>query len=389
MYLDGHSHHLTTESGVHSQQPYKIKNKDQNYDVPVIQTKYEFEYAGLIDVTFKEDNTKIIDTSNLTLEQVKTKVNADEEALAKKGVVTTKITNIETEKNTKLGEVIGSTEVSMSKANKKYKEIPLGNFCTDAYRYVYDADCAMINCGGLRGNVSGDESTGNITKSDMLDANAFGNELVCIETKGQNIIDALEFGARNLIKDIKVEPAGEVGCSPIYDVSGISYEINLGVNPDISTDDKGNLISIGNNRRVSNVKINGNDIDPSKTYKVAGSCYVLTDKGEGLTTFSRGDTKVIPQDNSMKDYEALIEYVKGNEFSGGLQGLNGVIPASLYGNIQGRIIRSDMVKIVTYDDNGADINLENLPLDQKKIEGLNLVLAGDTGLARNNYRLVG
>lgn len=57
-----------------------------------------------------------------------------------------------------------------------------------------DADVAFVNGGGIRVSIP----AGDITLGDILQVHPFGNALCVVEATGQQILDALEWGARNV-----------------------------------------------------------------------------------------------------------------------------------------------------------------------------------------------
>lgn len=84
-------------------------------------------------------------------------------------------------------------------------------------------------------------------------------------------------------------------------------------------------------RRVSHVLVGGEPLDPAGTYTVAGSDYLLTGHGDGMTAFD-GCTMLAEQIGV--DNQVLIEYITvtlGGEIGGDY--------ADPYG--QGRIVIHD------------------------------------------------
>ena len=81
-------------------------------------------------------------------------------------------------------------------------------------------------------------------------------------------------------------------------------------------------------RRVQNVKIGGEDIDPEKTYTLASHNYMLKNGGDGYSMFA--GCKVL-QDEVMLDNQVLINYITGT-----LGGVVGESYAEPYG--EGRIV---------------------------------------------------
>ena len=80
-------------------------------------------------------------------------------------------------------------------------------------------------------------------------------------------------------------------------------------------------------RRVQNVMVGGEPLDPAKTYTVGGTDYVLLNNGDGNTALS-GVT--VLRENITADYQALMDYI--TETLGGSVGSD---YADFYG--QGRI----------------------------------------------------
>ena len=70
-------------------------------------------------------------------------------------------------------------------------ETNLGDLCADAYLDQSGADIAFVNGGGIRISLP----KGDITLNDILKVHPFGNSMCVIEVTGQQILDALEWGA--------------------------------------------------------------------------------------------------------------------------------------------------------------------------------------------------
>ena len=193
-------------------------------------------------------------------------------------------------------------------------ETNLGDLCADACRQQSGADIAFENAGGIRESIS----KGDITKGDLLRVHPFGNSLCVIEVTGQQVLDALEWGARS----IPDENGG------FLQVSGLSYVIDPNVPTPCIEDENTMFVGIGDGeRRVSDVKVNGEDIDPEKTYTLAGNDYMLLDHGDGFTMF---DGCTLLRDRFKLDNQVLIDYLTEE-----LHGAIGEEYADPYG--QGRI----------------------------------------------------
>ena len=73
-------------------------------------------------------------------------------------------------------------------------ETNMGDLAADAFREMSGADIGVINGGGLRKGMS----KGDITYGDIIAVFPFGNTVSMIELTGQQMLDALEWGARGV-----------------------------------------------------------------------------------------------------------------------------------------------------------------------------------------------
>lgn len=193
-------------------------------------------------------------------------------------------------------------------------ETNLGDLCADAYRDQSGADVAFVNGGGVRVNIN----AGDITLNDILKVHPFGNAMCVIEVTGQQILDALEWGAHGI--------PGENG--GFLQVSGLSYEIHSYIESPCKSDENSLFTGIEGERRVKNVLIGGEPIDPEATYTLASHNYMLLDHGDGYTMF---DGAPLLQDSVKLDNQVLIDYITGT-----LGGVIGPEYEDLTG--QGRIV---------------------------------------------------
>ena len=150
-------------------------------------------------------------------------------------------------------------------------ETNLADLCTDALRVRTGADIAVLGGGGIRVSIP----AGDVSMKDIYEVFPFGNEVCVIEATGQQILDALEWGAY-------LVPAENGG---FLQVSGLTYEIHTYIESTCTKDVNGMFTGIKGERRVRNVKVNGAPIDPDALYKVAGCSYWMLEKGDGQTAF--------------------------------------------------------------------------------------------------------
>ena len=92
-------------------------------------------------------------------------------------------------------------------------------------------------------------------------------------------------------------------------------------------DDENSFVEVSGERRVQNVLVGGEPIDPEATYTLASHNYMLKSGGDGMVMF-KGDP--ILQDEVLIDNQVLINYIVDT-----LGGVVGEDYADPYG--QGRI----------------------------------------------------
>ena len=179
-----------------------------------------------------------------------------------------------------------------------------------------DADIAIVNGGGIRVNIN----KGDITLNDILKVHPFGNSLTVIEATGQQVLDALEWSVHSL--------PGEFG--GFDHVAGLTFEYDSTIPSPCVQDDNQMFDHVDETmeRRVRNVKVGGEPIDPKKIYKIASHDYQLLENGDGYTMFK--GCKVLQQSVKL-DNQVLIDYITGT-----LGGVVGEGYEEPYG--QGRIV---------------------------------------------------
>ena len=214
--------------------------------------------------------------------------------------------------DTELGAQIGQTPLTLdnydSDGNRlvRSQETNTGDFCADALYYLFDnmgldVDVAVMNGGGVRNKAVTGELTYKVAKS----IHTFGN-VACLQTiTGQQLLDALEWGARNA-------GSGEE-CGGFLQVAGITYKIDTEWPESTQKDDKGVWIGAPTGGyRVHSVEVYNKEtqayepLDLTATYNLAGYNYTLRDLGDGFNMFS-GAVNVL--DYVMEDYMVLANYI--------------------------------------------------------------------------------
>lgn len=205
----------------------------------------------------------------------------------------------------KLGEVVAKTAVELTINDPeatasdgtpiriiRCAETNLGDLCADAYRDQLGADIAFANGGGIRVSIP----KGDITLGDILKVHPFGNMLCLVEVTGKQVLDALEWGARNVPE--------ETGA--FLHVSGLTYEIHVNIPSSCTADENGMFTGVAGEYRVKNVMIGGEPLDLNKTYKLASHNYMLKNGGDGFSMFAGCN---ILLNEVMIDNQALINYI--------------------------------------------------------------------------------
>ena len=90
-------------------------------------------------------------------------------------------------------------------------------------------------------------------------------------------------------------------------VSGMSYEVDMTIPSSCVTDENHMFIGAYGLRRIRNVMVGDEPLDPFRTYTVAGYDYTLLSHGDGYTSF---DGATLLQDCVMLDNQLLINYIQ-------------------------------------------------------------------------------
>lgn len=304
--LDGHSHlDLNWKP---------VTDKDGNY-VPICDAGYKLNEFGRI----------LIRKDGLIEYDFVREYNEKDEAVAD---YVKKIND----KNAELASaLIASSDISLSISDAdgvrmvRNRETAIGNLVADSYRAITGADIAAVNGGGIRANLK----SGDITFKDIMAVHPFGNMVLMVEAKGQDILDYLEYSSRIVLKDYK-ENGRAIGESGGFaNVSGLKYTIDTSIEPDIEIDSNNMFVKVNERRRVKDVYVLENNtyvpLDLNKTYKFASHNYLLQNGGDGASMFM--NDKELPF-SSKYDYEVLVEYIVDN--------LHGKLKEK-YSNVEGRI----------------------------------------------------
>ncbi len=316
-FIDGHSHSIVEGE--------MVKDKE-GHDVLLTQTGNYFDRIGMMIIDAETDKitTDFIECEEILSEdgesvegyKLVSDLYSGSELISNEALKEIKNAWI-AEIDEKLGEKIGSTELTFDNFDKdgtrlvRSQETNSGDFAADALYYLFDnmdldVDVAIMNGGGIRNTAI----TGDISYKTCKDIHTFGN-VACLQTvTGQQLLDALEWGARNL-------GVGENG--GFLQVSGITYKVDTTIPGTVKANDVGTWIAGPERYRVHDVKVYNKDtntyetLDVNASYNLAGYNYTLRDLGDGYAMF---DGAVNVLDYVMEDYMVIANYVKG--FEGGI-----------------------------------------------------------------------
>ena len=299
--IDGHDHHEIEQR--------LVKNSD-NEDVILTSSGTKFHNIGVITLsTDGKFTSTLMPTAELT------EIDADVQSF----------TDSIKQEALKAGErVIGHTDFPISikgpdgKRIVRNSEANIGNLCADAIRHGTKAEIALINGGGIRASID----AGDITINDCFKVFSFNNTVCIAAMSGQQILDALEFGAR-------ATPA-EVG--GFLQVSGIRFDINLVTSP-VVLDEKGMCSHIADGeRRVANVKVLDSTtgeyrpIELDRIYTVGSFEYLVSGKGDaGVLQYA-----TLKEGQLGQDLQMLADYIEN--------ALGGVV-SERYRKAEGRIFQ--------------------------------------------------
>ena len=185
-------------------------------------------------------------------------------------------------------------------------ETNLGDFVADGiYTYFNEieelhCDIAIMNGGGIRTDVEAGPWSFKTCKT----VSPFGNVACLMSVTGQQIQDALEFGARFAGAEGK-ENGG------FLHVAGARYTIHPMIPNTVQTNDKNVWTGSATIPRVSNVEIYDKTtgtykpLDPNATYALAGMNYTLRNLGDGFAMF---DGATLIKDYVSEDYLVMSSY---------------------------------------------------------------------------------
>ncbi|EME82924.1 uncharacterized protein MYCFIDRAFT_153650 [Pseudocercospora fijiensis CIRAD86] len=295
LVLGGHDH-------------YYAHHVDEGSGVHVLRSGSDFKQLSYIEARRKVGGGKGWDF-DITRRDVVSSVPQDQAAVEMVEKITASL-------RPKLEKPIGYTSAPLDArfTTVRTKESNLGNFTCDLMRFHYNADCAIMASGTIRGDQV--YPPGVLRVKDMMNCFPFEDPCVVIALKGSQIVEALENG-------VKTYPALE-GRFP--QVSGIEFTFDASKEP---------------GQRCSDIKIGEKPVDMDKEYTLATRDYMVRGK-DGFTSLmleGQGGSarSIVSDENGMLISMILHQYFmslkvlgKWKLFGKGMSGHWGKIHGSLH-----------------------------------------------------------
>jgi len=261
----------------------------QNYD-PIIVTSagYNGRYMTDIDLTIAGTNGQVIGRTATNI-PVETPYLTAEPDPAMQAL----LDQYRTASAPLANRIVGSITADIRRAGS-LEESALGDVIADAQLAVTadpgngGAVVAMTNPGGIRtdllySQISGGELPGQVTYAETFAVQPFSNSLVTLTLTGAQLKEVLEQQAT----------AGSDGSGRMLQISHtLTYTWSLSA-------------PVGS--KVSDLKINGADVDPSAAYRITVNNF-LAGGGDGFTTLLAGTDLL----TGMIDLDAFVEYLSVN-----------------------------------------------------------------------------
>jgi len=193
--------------------------------------------------------------------------------------------------------VVGSITANITRAGSAAGESALGDVIADAqlaYTQSAGAQLAFMNPGGIRADLSFAQSPvgegdGVVTFGEAFDVQPFNNLVVTQDMTGDQIKAVLE--------------QQWAACTPPGRSGGATVILQVSASFTYSFND---TLACGS--RISNMRLNGNPIVGSTTYKVTLNNFIA-DGGDSFPAFTAGTNRVYAPDF---DIDALADYLDAN-----------------------------------------------------------------------------
>ena len=264
-----------------------------NFDgrTAIVESSYDAHYVTLIDINIDvtERNGRrnvtwwpqfrVVDTATVT---------PDPEVAAV-------VDAFERELSVEMDVALATTEVELDSrgATLRTRESVVGNLVADAMREKTDADAAIMNGGGIRSGIvypAGQK----ISRRDVLAELPFGNRVVVLELKGNDVRAALENGLSQL----------PTATGRFPQVSGLAIEYDPGAPA---------------GSRITSLRIGGELIEPDRAYRIATNDFTARGS-DGYAALTRGKLLLPVADSPQLANEVMVYLRKLGVVRNGLEG---------------------------------------------------------------------
>ena len=209
--------------------------------------------------------------------------------------VAARVESYQSELSKELDVAVGKTgtELDSRKASLRTGETAMGNMIADALRAAVEADIAITNGGGIRGNKVYDAGS-ELTRKDILTELPFGNKTMLLKVTGQIVLDSLENGFS------KVEDTA--GRFP--HVSGMTVVADLSKEP---------------GSRVVSVMVGDQQLDAGATYTLATNDYMARG-GDGYRPLRKAESILGALDAKLMANDVMVYIRKAGTVSPKVEG---------------------------------------------------------------------
>lgn len=250
-------------------------------EVAVVEAGHYFQYLGVLNLAVALDDDGTWDVTGHTESPIPFTDVTEDMADAD---VAAMVAEIEADNDQILAEVIGSstgsypyssTELPGGWERVRTEDTPIGHLVTASYLDATGADLAIENAGGIRGGVE----PGDVTAGDLVSFSPYGNTLATYTMTGAQVLDTFQrsydlmWACRDVLqKQTEALEAGEDPYAYTWPDSSGSVLVIGGATVEADW-------SRPEGERVVSLTIDGEPIDPARTYTVAMNSYVpqLTD----------------------------------------------------------------------------------------------------------------
>ncbi|WP_297406044.1 bifunctional UDP-sugar hydrolase/5'-nucleotidase [uncultured Cetobacterium sp.] len=263
LIIDGHSHTELAEK--------KVVN-----GVTIVQTGEYAKNVGVVKVDLDKlkNKNEAIDYTLYTKDIILKGDNPVQEDI----LVKSKIDEISKKQEMITSVKVGESSVLLqgNRAFVRTGETNLSQLITDSMIWKTGADVAITNGGGIRASIN----PGEVTVGDVISVLPFGNYVITKEITGENLQKAIEHGLRSYPESL----------GGMAQIAGMTVKFNI-KNPEY--------------RRVLEIKIGAERLDPTKKYIIATNDFMAAG-GDGYSSLSKG--KEVGHFGGLD--EVLIEYIQ-------------------------------------------------------------------------------